>query len=195
MQGKEETGMTSLLKSTRNTRLLPAGDGRFLRSDVPLKLEQQEVRWLRERNFCTLVDLRSEEEALRNPCALRDEDGFTYLHLPVTGGGDTPRSREHLHQVYRQMLDSQMETIIQTILKAPTSVMYFCTAGKDRTGVVSAVLLRRLGIDDETIVKDYMQSKDNLMDMLISYVQAHPQVDLSIIVPQEENIRRVLDAL
>jgi len=187
--------MTSLLKSTRNTRLLPAGDGRFLRSDVPLKLEQQEVRWLRERNFCTLVDLRSEEEALRNPCALRDEDGFTYLHLPVTGGGDTPRSREHLHQVYRQMLDSQMETIIQTILKAPTSVMYFCTAGKDRTGVVSAVLLRRLGIDDETIVKDYMQSKDNLMDMLISYVQAHPQVDLSIIVPQEENIRRVLDAL
>ena len=187
--------MASLLKSTRNTRMLPVGTGRFLRSDAPVQLTQEEIRWLREHNFCTLVDLRAEEEARRNPCALCDAEGFTYIHLPVTGGGDTPKSREHLHRIYRHMLDNQMETIISTILEAPTNVMFFCTAGKDRTGVVAAVLLRKLGADDETIVADYMQSGDNLMDMLTGYVQAHPEVDLSIIVPKEENIRKVLDVL
>lgn len=63
------------------------------------------------------------------------------------------------------MIDAQMEKIIDIIMKAESNVMYFCTAGKDRTGVVSAMILRRLGFDDETIIEDYMKSKDNLMDM------------------------------
>ena len=71
--------------------------------------------------------------------------------------------------------------------------MYFCTAGKDRTGVVSALLLKKLGADEKTIVKDYMESKENLWEMLTTYVQNHPEVDLDIIVPREENIRKVLE--
>ena len=85
-----------------------------------------------------------------------------------------------------------MDAILETILNAASNVMYFCTAGKDRTGVVSALLLKRLGISEEVIVEDYMKSKDNLLDMLTSYVKNHPEVDIDIIIPQEENIRQVL---
>ena len=70
--------------------------------------------------------------------------------------------------------------------------MYFCTAGKDRTGVVSAIILKRLGFDDEVIIDDYMESGDNLMDMLTDYVRVHPEVDLEIIVPHRENMERFL---
>ena len=73
-----------------------------------------------------------------------------------------------------------------------SNVMYFCTAGKDRTGVVSALLLKRLGVSENIIVEDYMKSKENLLDMLTSYVKDHPEVDINIIIPQEENIRKVL---
>lgn len=75
---------------------------------------------------------------------------------------------------------------------AEETVLFFCTAGKDRTGVVSAVILKRLGYDDEIIIDDYMKSKENLMDMLVSYVKMHPEVDLEIIIPRRENIETVL---
>lgn len=182
--------MSSLLKSTLNTRALPIGGLRYIRSDVPLVLTDEEIQWLLDCKITTLIDLRSSEEILRRPCPLKEINGFTYFHLPVTGGGNTPKSREHLHEVYRGMVDSQMNKIIETILNATTNVMYFCTAGKDRTGVVSAVLLNKLGAETDVIVEDYMMSKENLMDMLTTYVHDHPEVDIEIIIPQEENIRK-----
>ena len=184
--------MSSLLKSTLNTRALPIGGMRYIRSDAPLYLSEEEIQWLLDNDITTLVDLRSTQELERKPCSLKDVAGFTYFHLPVAGGGDTPRSRDHLHEVYRGMVDEQMDTILDTILNAATNVMYFCTAGKDRTGVVSALLLKRLGASEDAIVEDYMKSKDNLMEMLTEYVKSHPEVDIDIIIPQEENIRKIL---
>ena len=185
--------MGSLLQSTLNTRALPVGGMRYLRSDAPLSLSEEEIEFLTANNFTTLVDLRSEEEVERKPCPLKERAGFTYYHFPVTGGGGTPKNREHLYQTYCGMLDETMDRILETILGADTNVMYFCTAGKDRTGVVSALLLERLGVEESVIVEDYMKSKENLMDMLVAYVQAHPEVDLDIIVPREENILKVLE--
>ncbi len=184
--------MSSILQSTRNTRVLPTGGLRYIRSDFPENLSDEEIRWLLAHNVTTIVDLRSEEEVARKPCSLQERDGFRYLHLPVTGGGDTPKSLEHLHTVYRQMVDEKMEEIIDTIMNADSNVMYFCTAGKDRTGVVSAMILKRLGFSDEVIIDDYMESGDNLMDMLTAYVRMHPEVDLEIIVPHRENMERFL---
>ena len=184
--------MGSLLK-TLNTRALPIGGMRFIRSDAPLCLTEEEIQWLLDNDISTLVDLRSAKELERTPCPLQNMAGFTYYHLPVTGGGDTPKSREHLHAVYRGMVDEQMDIILETILNAASNVMFFCTAGKDRTGVVSALLLKRLGISEDVIVEDYMKSKDNLLDMLTTYVKNHPEVNLDIIIPQEENIRKILE--
>ena len=155
-------------------------------------LMDEEIQWLLNHNITTLVDLRSSEEVEQKPCPLKEIDGFTYYHLPVTGGGGTPRSREHLHGVYRAMLDTQMDVILETILNATSNVMYFCTAGKDRTGVVTALLMKKLGVKEEVIVEDYMKSKENLIEMLTTYVCEHPEVDIDIIVPHEENILKVL---
>ena len=187
--------MSSLLQSTKNTRALPTGTMRYIRSDVPEHLTDKEVQWLLDNNITTIIDLRSEEEILKKPCFLKNQDGFRYLHLPVTGGGEIPKSLEHLYLVYRQMADDKMEKIIETIMNAESNVMYFCTAGKDRTGVVSAILLKRLGFSDEVIIDDYMKSKDNLMEMLTTYVSVHPEVDIEIIIPRSENMEQLLKQL
>lgn len=187
--------MSSLLRSTKNTRALPTGTKRYVRSDFPENLNDEEIRWLLDNNIVTIVDLRSDEEVAQKPCNLKETEGFRYFHLPVTGGGDPPKSLEHLHTVYRQMIDGKMETIIDTIMNAKSNVMYFCTAGKDRTGVVSALILKRLGFSDETIIDDYMKSKDNLADMLNAYVNLHPEVDMEIIIPHRDNMRQLLRQL
>ncbi len=187
--------MSSLLPSTRNARALPTGTLRYIRSDVPEKLTEAEIRWLLDNHVTTAVDLRSEEEIAQRPCCLAGRSGFRYVHLPVTGGGDTPRSLEHLYAVYRQMADEQMEKIVDTIMNAASNVLYFCTAGKDRTGVVSAIILKRLGYSDGVIIDDYMASKDNLLEMLTAYTSAHPEVDLAIITPHRENMEQFLKYL
>lgn len=187
--------MSSILQSTRNTRALPTGEIRYIRSDVPENLSDKEIRWLLENHIITIVDLRSDEEAAEKPCILKELKGFRYFNLPVTGGGDTPKSLEHLHTIYQQMVDEQMEKIINTIMNAESGVLYFCTAGKDRTGVVSAIILKRLGFSDEVIIDDYMQSKDNLMDMLTAYVCVHPEIDIEIIIPHRENMEQLLKQL
>lgn len=73
--------------------------------------------------------------------------------------------------------------------------MYFCTAGKDRTGVASAIILKRLGFSDEAIIDDYMKSKNNLMDMLTAYGNIHPEVDIEVIIPHRENMEQLLKYL
>ena len=187
--------MGSLLRSTLNTRALPTGDHRYIRSDFPGRLTDEEVRWLRDNGVTTVVDLREEKEYLIRPCRLEMETGFTYHHLPVTGGGDTPVSPEAVAESYLRMLDGQMDRIIGTIMNAGTNCLYFCTAGKDRTGVVSAVILKKLGYGDGVIIDDYMATKDNLAGFLTAYVGEHPEVDINTIMPNEENIKRVLEAL
>ena len=185
--------MSSLLKSTLNTRALPTGDLRYIRSDFPGNLSDDEVLWLVNNNITTIVDLREEKEYKVKPCRLETEKGFTFFHMPVTGGGDTPSSPEAVAETYLGMLDAQMDTIISTIMNANTNVMYFCGAGKDRTGVVSAVMLKKLGYSDQVIVDDYMETKENLMGFLTAYVKEHPEVDINIIIPNAENIKKVLE--
>lgn len=50
-------------------------------------------------------------------------------------------------------------------------------------------------ISDNIILDDYMKSKDNLLDMLTTYVKEHPEVDINIIIPQEENITKILEQI
>lgn len=185
----------SILESTMNTRALPTGTMRYIRSDAPISLTDREIQWLLKNDITTIVDLRSEKEIEKKPCKLQRLVNFTYINLPVTGGGDVPKTREQLYTIYSQMFDKQMEKIIDTIMNAKSNVMYFCTAGKDRTGVVSALILKKLGFDDESIIDDYMISKENLIDILMEYVSQHPEVDIDIIIPHRENMIRFLEQL
>ena len=187
--------MSSLLPSTRNTRALPFGDQKYIRSDCPDRLSDEEVMWLRQNGVATVVDLREESEYTQRPCRLESEEGFTYYHLPVTGGGGVPESSEAVVSSYLGMIDGQMDRIIRTIEEAPGRVLFFCTAGKDRTGVVSAILLKRLGADDRTIIADYMASKENLIGFLETYLRERPELDRDTVIPNERNIRAVLDSL
>jgi len=187
--------MGSLLQSTLNTRALPVGNLRYIRSDYPGKLTEDEVQWLRQNNITTIVDLREEKEYMAKPCRLEGEEGFVYYHLPVTGGEDTPETPDAVAGAYLAMLDEKMDKIIHTIMDAKSNVLFFCGAGKDRTGVVSAIILKKLGCSDRIIIDDYMETKDNLMGFLTSYVEEHPEVDLNTIIPSAENIKRVLEAI
>ncbi len=51
-----------------------------------------------------------------------------------------------------------MDAILSVLKSGKGSLAYMCTAGKDRTGIVSAILLYLCGVPDEDIIADYMVS-------------------------------------
>lgn len=187
--------MSSLLKSTLNTRYLPTGDKRYLRSDCPANLSDEEVVWLRDQGYTTVVDLREKKEYEKRPCRLENEEGFTYYHFPISFGGSVPGSANEVAESYIRMIDGQMDKIINTLTNAKTKALYFCAGGKDRTGVVSAILLRKYGIADEIIIKDYMETKNNLYDALKKMSEEHPEIKPEVIFPREDVIKEVLKFL
>lgn len=178
--------MASLLSTTKNTRAILSGNMRYIRSDVPQHLTATEIQWLLDNNIRTIVDLREEHERQQKKCPLEDYSDFTYLHMPVTGGNAIPASPAEVPLSYLHMVDEQMEKIIHTIETAETNVLYFCNAGKDRTGVVSALLLRRQGVAVQYIIDDYLKSGENLREMLQSFAAANPEVDIRVITPVKE---------
>lgn len=145
--------MSSLFKSTFNSRFL-TGDNvpyhRYIRSDVPNNISKDEMNWLYKNNFTTIIDLRSDWEHEHETVPLEVDSRFIYLNKPVTIDGlvdiDTingivPKTVTDVPKSYILMADKNMKNIINIILNSKTNVLYFCSAGKDRTGVVSAILI------------------------------------------------------
>lgn len=185
--------MGSLLKSTFNTRQLIAGSFRYVRSDVPDRITEEEKRWLLEKDVRTAVDLRSPQERQARPCPLEGDERFSYHAMPVTTGDLVPHCFEDVPRGYLDMVDGQMLRIVQFLEKAEGNVLYFCNAGKDRTGVVSALLLRRMGFSREEIIRDYVRSADNLREMLKDFVSGRPDLDLQVVTPRAWTMEQFLD--
>ncbi len=187
--------MSSLFANTKNTRCIIDDDFRFIRSDIPTVLCDDEINWLIDNNVTTVVDLRTVEEQKCKNCPLESISGFNYYKMTVTGGDVVPESVDKVSDSYINMVDFQMNDIIDTIINADSNVLYFCNAGKDRTGVVSAIILRKLGYDDEYIISDYLKSADNLHDVLNAYAENNPEIDINVITPKAEYIRKLLQYL
>lgn len=63
----------------------------------------------------------------------------------------TERGQQDLSDCFHKMLP---------YIQNEQPILIHCTAGKDRTGIVSAILLSLLGVDNETIVQDYLLTND-----------------------------------
>lgn len=186
--------MGSLFKNTYNTRSILPDGFRFIRSDVPNRITEKEVQWLIDHNVTTVIDLRDDKEREQKKCQLINNKHFQYYCMPVTGGNSIPKSVDDVSKSYLKMADEQMDKIINTISKAEANVLYFCNAGKDRTGVVSAILLYKMGMSLDYIIKDYMDSKNNLKNILEEYAKQFPDINIDIIMPHERYIQEFLES-
>ena len=186
--------MPSLLASTANTRQVLPGSFRILRSDAPLSPTRADVAFLLGHGVTTLIDLRSDKEVERKPCPLAEDTRFTYHHMPVTSGNAMPDSPADVPHSYLRMVDAQMARILHTIRES-AGVMYFCTAGKDRTGVVSALLQREAGLSRAEIAADYALSGENLAERFAAFHALHPEINVEIYTPKEEYMLHFLDLL
>ena len=193
-----------LLSNTLNTRDLggyPTERGKvtsykvFLRSDVPIKVSDDDIKLLISSNITTIVDLRSDDEVLRKPCALINDENFEYYHCKIYGDGCLPTSACAVPDSYFEMVDEQKTVlnIMRVFAKAKGGVLYNCTAGKDRTGVIAALLLLLCGVGKIDILDDYQISMVYLEPMLEQFCKTNKDVDLNIVTPKIVYMEKFLD--
>jgi len=187
--------MASLFSSTKNTRELIPGSPRYIRSDAPDKLSPSEIQWLFGNEVTTVVDLRAPDEVEKRPCPLETDRRFKYLHMPVTGGDTMPKASSEVVPIYLNMVDGKMRAVLDALENAEANALYFCVSGKDRTGVVSAMLLLRMGAPRDVIVADYTASYENLKDCFGALLRTHPGVDPRVVRPVPEYMEAFLDGV
>lgn len=88
--------------------------------------------------------------------------------------------------MYSSLLDTHqpsLKAVLHHILEQPNKPFLFhCTAGKDRTGVVAAIILSLAGAPIEEIQRDYALSRvgiEPVREFLMTKVAAFGKVDLS----------------
>lgn len=141
--------------------------GVFVRGDTLCDLTEDGRRSVLEDGVRTIVDLRSYDELERSPNPFAEIPGVRYVHRPLNDPGVTARIAALDDQTdrYRAMMDGSAEriaAIFDVLATAPRTVLFHCFVGRDRTGIVAAMLLRLAGVPDDAIVADFALSDERL---------------------------------
>ena len=125
-----------------------------------------------------VVDLRSTGEIRSDGRGLLEDDAFRFHHVPLFDGVVAARpevAREMTladrYFLLAEMAKEPIARVITTLAESSAPAVYHCAAGKDRTGVISAILLGLLGVPDGIIVADYAATQENL-DAIIDRLMA-----------------------
>jgi protein-tyrosine phosphatase len=142
--------------------------GVFFRSNA-LTLNDADLATISGQNISTVIDLRTPGEISKDPDVLWP--GVTYFNNNVSGGNtsETPPLRSPadsialLEGANRSFVtDARTRSVLREVFlelaHADAAALYHCTAGKDRTGWISAVLQSIAGVSQEEIMKDYLAS-------------------------------------
>ena len=163
--------------------------GRIIRSDVANYPSEKDITFLKDSGITTIIDTRSEAEKERKPHGLANIEGFTYYDIPIDEGSGVPESVEAVPDSYYQIAHAaNIHEVFMTMANAESAVMFNCTAGKDRSGVISALLLWLCGVRKSDIVYDYMRTKENNKKRFEQIRQNFPDLDMNIVIPNENNM-------
>jgi len=140
--------------------------GVLYRSDALQHLEPSAVARLHELGISSIVDLRSESEVEQRGRGLLADEAIGWFHFPLSDigapGYEPPAALAagDMGAHYVETLPGRTPQLARVIehLADPDAVpaIFHCAAGKDRTGVVAALVLELVGVRADAIVDDYV---------------------------------------
>nr|CAG8610587.1 4258_t:CDS:2 [Entrophospora candida] len=150
-------------------------------------------------NFRDVTESFNEFDNIYNKKPSNEEENLLAKNYPLVKGTNnaiklmgevlTPNG---LHGMYIDLVKNCHEIIIE-ILEALTDksnlpVLIHCKHGKDRTGIVIAIILSLLGIPDELIIKDYLSSLKHLQPIQSEIVKDFRRMGL----PEEFSLMNIV---
>lgn len=153
---------------------------RVLRADSPHRLTDEDLEILLQTGLRRVIDLRARHELRSQPNPLEGIDGIDYLHLPLfdalapadlQGGQDDPHPLIRFYDQTLTQRSAQIRAVLEAIATAPEgAVLFHCTAGKDRTGLIAALVLGHAGVEDADIVADYARTAPLISPLVAEFL-------------------------
>lgn len=156
---------------------------RILRADSPHRLTMQDMEKLLDEGLTTVIDLRAlnELKVAPNPFKIHPHIAYQNIalfdHLAPDNMRDAHATTtdDPLFDFYKATLATRQPAIgnvLTAIAQAPRgTVMFHCTAGKDRTGLISALLLGLAEVGAEDIISDYAQTKPLIVGLVAEFLE------------------------
>lgn len=150
----------------------------IIKSGYLYKLRKRKAKQLLEHNLAKVIDLRTEAERNEKPDV--KIDGVKYVNIPLFNEKTATVTHEeekslsdliqllknapYMVELYSKMVTDeyavlQLSKIINEIVNSVDNdfaVLYHCSIGKDRTGIVTLILLSILDVEQSEITKDYL---------------------------------------
>jgi len=154
-----------------------------LRADDVVHLTPAGLQALLDFGLRSVIDLRWPQEVAAHPSPLTRPQ-IHYRHISLLthsqqnlGELSGPTTREEWNRLVLIHTRPQLKGVLQAIAAAPSGPLLFhCVAGKDRTGVVAALLLALADVTPDAIAYDYCMSAECLRQ---SYLIRHAQRDVA----------------
>ncbi|WP_195945922.1 tyrosine-protein phosphatase [Paraclostridium bifermentans] len=170
-------------------------EGLFFRSANLVNLSKNDLQMLKNLNIKTIFDFRDESEILSSPSDI--VENINYIRIPAM-----PQLKSNIAQLgsIKEMMENMFdknnafELLKEAYYNLPVNnpaykelvklmqndsnlpILMHCTAGKDRTGVGSAIILMILGINRSSIVEDYLKSNQSAKDSINEILSVQPEL-------------------
>ncbi len=202
----------------KNTEGRTLKEGRFYRSAHLHQLKKRSFDDMDKLGIKEIIDLRNSKEISQKPdqlpaaitykkySAFEDEgDQLAQARkLVLKGKVNASDADKRMIDFYREYVTENPEIIkkiITEILESKDPVLYHCTAGKDRTGITTALILTILKFDKATIYNEYLLSNNYRKDIIQKRLRLanrlhfiYPKMDLQVLEKLSWVEKRYLDA-
>lgn len=147
---------------------------RFIRCGTVSRPTDNDIKALKELNISAVVDLRGDFEFNDQSNDMeRLTENINHVSLYELNVAEAKNVKMTLSEVYEFIVDNYKENIgkaLKVIAEAPEgAVLYHCFLGKDRTGILTLMLLTIAGVDEDDIVADYQLT----YTYLENYIHTH----------------------
>lgn len=194
---------------------LKTSEGKLLKKDLLFRtdelnnLSESDLELLASLNIQTVVDFRTDEERAKSidkiPSTCKNE-----VHLDILSANmdafveemqkEDADFKKLMLGFYSELVLSanaitQFVKFFELLQNADNlSVIYHCSAGKDRTGVATALILDALQVTRKDIEEDYLMSNEFLKDKYAAYINQNPKyADLFLV--QADYLKAAFDAI
>lgn len=155
--------------------------GQFIRADELERLTSGGIAALSDYGVRTILDLRWPEEAAQRPSIFQglQHPHINYVHVSMLGPSEErwraqrpPVVKETWNNVVLDLAQTGLRDGLRAIAQATAgTVLFHCYSGKDRTGILAALLLDLAEVQPEFIAEDYAVTTERLRE---AYLAQHP---------------------
>lgn len=193
------------LGGIKNTEGKILKDSLIYRSGNLYRLKKNSFDKLKKMNITKVIDLRTKQEIAKEPDRLPKNVSFQVYsafedknnemdnakQLALKGKINENDADKRMIKFYTDYVSDNPEVIkeiITEILESKQPILYHCTAGKDRTGMITALILKVLKFDDTVIFEEYLQSnnlRQNIIQKRLNLANTfhfvYPKLDIGVV--------------